>query len=620
MAVSTFDQIGRLFRGRELQFRAVVLTALCSYGGQLIGILLGWPLWLIALATMLPWVPLLSMKIFWTSKHYGFMAAYLLIMILQVGHVGEHVVQVIQFISIHDPKAYCYGFNWYGICNDAHGVFGAIDRETVHFIWDGLILIACIILRVHFRKSKNIWLTLAVIAAAIHQFEHCYLFGIYVFDNSFYRMGGSFLGIQIPSAANRLMEQALGLPAGYAPQNGVLGHDGVVGTLIPFLNPILPSRIPLHFIYNSLVLLPMLLAFRQQVRVIYDEWLAKALPQLSEEQLIAATAQSQNEKFAPGQVIFRQGDPADKFYIITKGQVDISRSAKKDGPEMSVGRLLEGQFFGEIELLGKAERAVTAKAVGPVECLTLNRNVLKEMLASSSDAYKGVDVLLRRRLIQLGALQGLAVQDSVNADPDTVLKTRMIRDRLKMLSADDVSRILGRAPAAVPVISAQAQPIQRAGEVAPRFIAGVAERPAQAARELIDAPRAPLRAPTTEPTVIAPPAGFRRGALLVRSGPSTGMRFEITAPRVIIGRRSADPSSSNLDVPVMQIDDGRISRYHAEIFARPDGLQVSLYIRDMGSANGTWLNGRQLGGEPVRLQDGAAIQVGPDSMLSFRVN
>lgn len=597
MAVSTFDQIARLFRGRELQFRAVVLTALCSYGGQLIGILLGWPLWLIALATILPWVPLLSMKIFWTSKHYGFMAAYLLIMILQVGHVGEHVVQVIQFISIHDPKAYCYGFNWYGICNDAHGVFGAIDRETVHFIWDGLILIACIILRVHFRKSKNIWLTLAVIAAAIHQFEHCYLFGIYVFDNSFYRMGGSFLGIQIPSAANRLMEQALGLPAGYAPQNGVLGHDGVVGTLIPFLNPILPSRIPLHFIYNSLVLLPMLLAFRQQVRVIYDEWLAKALPQLSEEQLIAATAQSQNEKFAPGQVIFRQGDPADKFYIITRGQVDISRSAKKDGPEMSVGRLLEGQFFGEIELLGKAERAVTAKAVGPVECLTLNRNVLKEMLASSSDAYKGVDVLLRRRLIQLGALQGLAVQDSVNADPDTVLKTRMIRDRLKMLSADDVSRILGRAPASVaPVVGSLTQATVRADTA-------VAERPA------------PAPAP-----VPLPSAGFRRGALLVRSGPSTGMRFEITAPRVIIGRRSADPSSSNLEVPVMQIDDGRISRYHAEIFARPDGLQVSLYIRDMGSANGTWLNGRQLGGEPVRLQDGAAIQVGPDSMLSFRVN
>ena len=602
MAVSTFEQLGRLFRGRELQFRAVVLTALCSYGGQLLGILLGWPLWLIALATILPWVPLLSMKILWTSKHYGFMAAYLLIMILQIGHVGEHVVQVVQFIFIYDPKAYCFGFSWYGICNDAHGVFGAIDRETVHFIWDGLILVACIVLRVHFRKSKNIWLTLAVWAAAIHQFEHCYLFGIYLFDRPFYVMGGSFLGIDIPSAANRVIEHAMGLPAGYAPQNGVLGHDGVVGTLLPFLNPILPSRIPLHFIYNSLVLIPMLLAFRQQVRVIYDEWLAKALPELSEEQLIAATVQSQNEKFAPGQVIFRQGDLADKFYIITKGQVDISRSAKKDAPEMAVGRLSEGQFFGEIELLGKAERAVTAKAVGPVECLTLNRDVLKEMLASSSDAYKGVDVLLRRRLVQLGALQGLPVQDTVNADPDTVLKTRMIRNGLKMLQGDDVSRILGRAPAGSASRILSRAPV---GAAPAATLPRPAPQPIQQGANGADLPTSRSPQPT---------AGFRRGALLVRSGPSAGIRFEITAPRIIIGRRSVESSVG--DTPIMQIDDARISRYHTEIFAKPDGL----YIRDMGSANGTWLNSRQLGGEPVRLQDGAEIQVGPDSMLNFRVN
>jgi hypothetical protein len=214
----------------------------------------------------------------------------------------------------------------------------------------------------------------------------------------------------------------------------------------------------------------------------------------------------------------------------------------------------------------------------------------------------------------------------------------MIRERLKMLNADDVSRILGRAPAAVPVIAAQTQPTQRAG-VGAQFIApsvGVAERPVQATpsspgRRQADAPTNYAAGPsrdsrgsgdeTLRPSMPppSPPVGFRRGVLLVRSGPSTGMRFEITAPRIIIGRRSADASSSNLDVPVMQLDDGRISRYHAEIFARPDGHQVSLYIRDMGSANGTWLNGRQLGGEPVRLQEGAEIQVGPDSMLSFRV-
>jgi pSer/pThr/pTyr-binding forkhead associated (FHA) protein len=67
---------------------------------------------------------------------------------------------------------------------------------------------------------------------------------------------------------------------------------------------------------------------------------------------------------------------------------------------------------------------------------------------------------------------------------------------------------------------------------------------------------------------------------------------------------------------MMQIDDARASRHHLEIFARPDGL----YLRDMGSANATWLNGRQLGGEPVRLENGAELHVGPDTVLNFRVN
>ncbi len=594
MAVSTIDQVGRLLRGRELQFRAVVITALCSYFLQLFAIWLHWALWAIALATILPWIPLFTMKVLWTSKHYGFMAIYLVIMILQAGHVGEHVVQVLQFIFIYNPAHGCYGFSWYGICKDAHGVFGELDRETVHFIWDGLILVACVALRIHFRNVKNIWLTLAVIAAAIHQFEHCFLFGIFLFDNNLYTHGGTFLGIHLTA---------------YGAQNGVMGHDGIVGSLIPPLNVILPARIPLHFIYNVFVLIPMILAFRQQVRAIYDEWLAKALPQLSEEQLIAATAQSENVKFAPEQIIFRQGDPSDKFYIITKGQVDVLRRDKRTGQETQVARLAEGQYFGEIGLLGRTERTATVKAVTEVECLALNGEVFKSLMASSAEAYKDVDVVLRRRMVQLGALQGLSVKDSVNADPDTVLKTRMIRDRLKMLQGDDISRILGHGPISVsppsPFGAPQAQPLQPAG-------VAVAERPTVRPNP---APVGATPAFDPEATYQLSPAnkGFHRGALVVRTGPSAGQRFEINAPRIIVGRRSTD---SNTDVPLVQIDDARVSRHHLEIFAQPDGL----YARDLGSANGTWLNGRQLSGEPVRLEDGAEIHVSPDTMLNYQVN
>lgn len=469
------------------------------------------------------------------------------------------------------------GWSWYGGCGDAHGVFGELNVETVHFVWDGVVFIATIVLRIHFRKVKNIWLTLSVIAAGIHQIEHIYLEFIYLFMRDFYSMGGSFLGI-------------LHIANGTAAAAGIMGHNGIVGTAIPPLNVLLPGRINLHFIYNVCVFIPMVLAFRKQLQYVYDEWLAKAMPQLSEEQLIAATAQSENAKFAPGEIIFRQSDPANKFYIITKGQVDVTRVPKKDTPEIVVGRLSEGQYFGEIELLGRTERSVTAKAVAEVECLTLNYEVFKALMIASSEAQKDMDLVLRRRIAQLGVLQGIPAQDSANADPDTVMKTRMIRDRLKLLQGDEVSRILGRTAASNPQVltAAPAQSVQSSS-------VAVAERPAPE---------------TTSP-------GFRRGALLVRNGPSAGMRYEISAPRIIVGRRSATPGTdTHLNVPLMQVDDGRVSRHHVEIVARPDGL----YVRDLGSANGTWLNGSQLGGELIRFQNDAELRLGPDTVLNYQVN
>lgn len=280
------------------------------------------------------------------------------------------------------------------------------------------------------------------------------------------------------------------------------------------------------------------------------------MPQLSEEQLIAATAQSENVKFPAGQIIFRQGDPSDKFYIITKGQVDVLRTDKRNSREVQVARLGEGQYFGEIGVLGRTERTATVKAATDVECLALNRDVFKSLMSASAGAYKEMDIVLRRRLAQLGAIQGVPINDSANADSATVLRTRMIRDRLKMLQGDDVSRILGRNPASISSAPIQPQPIRRG--------VAVAERPVNPA------------------PAFATPAnnGYHRGVLLVRTGPSAGLRYEINAPRIVVGRRS--PSFS-VDVPMMQTDDARISRNHLEIFARPDGL----YVRDMGSANGT---------------------------------
>jgi len=129
-----------------------------------------------------------------------------------------------------------------------------------------------------------------------------------------------------------------------------------------------------------------------------------------------ASSNAEQVKFVAGQIIFRQGDPADKLYIITKGQVEVLRSDKRGGREIRVAQLNEGQYFGEIGVLSQAERTATIQALTPVECLTLDREVLMSVLAASREAYQDMDAVMRRRILELGALHDTVIEISLDAD------------------------------------------------------------------------------------------------------------------------------------------------------------------------------------------------------------
>lgn len=94
-----------------------------------------------------------------------------------------------------------------------------------------------------------------------------------------------------------------------------------------------------------------------------------------------------------------------------------------------------------------------------------------------------------------------------------------------------------------------------------------------------------------------PTGGSRRGSRLVfvRSESQAGLHFAV-ADSVVLGK------SPDADVP---IDDPYASEFHLRITRRRGKLSAS----DLGSANGTYLNGRRLR-NPVDLARGDALQVG----------
>lgn len=101
------------------------------------------------------------------------------------------------------------------------------------------------------------------------------------------------------------------------------------------------------------------------------------------------------ESFEAGEVLIRQGEVGEKFYIIESGAVDVT--GEKDGVPFERATLTAGDFFGEVALLTGAPRNATIVAREPVQVFTLAKEHFDEALQRSKTLEQRLrDVLYRR--------------------------------------------------------------------------------------------------------------------------------------------------------------------------------------------------------------------------------
>ena len=93
----------------------------------------------------------------------------------------------------------------------------------------------------------------------------------------------------------------------------------------------------------------------------------------------------------------------------------------------------------------------------------------------------------------------------------------------------------------------------------------------------------------------------RRASLVMVAGPALGEVYPL-AGDVVIGR---DPAAT------LVIDDAAVSRQHVRVVER-DGIH---FIEDLGSANGTFIDGVRI--TSSRIENGDRIQLGPRVVLRF---
>ena len=120
---------------------------------------------------------------------------------------------------------------------------------------------------------------------------------------------------------------------------------------------------------------------------------------LSEENFAALEPLLQEEHYDFGDVIVRQDDPADSFFILTRGRARALK-IKPDSEEIPLGSLKPGDSFGEAALSEGGTRNATVRCSTAVEVLRIDRNDFLQLTQMVPDMRRYVEMTGRNRAVQ----------------------------------------------------------------------------------------------------------------------------------------------------------------------------------------------------------------------------
>lgn len=121
--------------------------------------------------------------------------------------------------------------------------------------------------------------------------------------------------------------------------------------------------------------------------------------------------------FPAGAIIFRKGDPGDRMFVVTAGEVEVSLTSDT-GDKIVLDTEGVGDFFGEISLLDGGPRTATAVAKKDVDALVIDRGDLDEFIATHPAAALDLLASLGRRLRETNRLLRHTVARNVNREEE----------------------------------------------------------------------------------------------------------------------------------------------------------------------------------------------------------
>jgi CRP-like cAMP-binding protein len=118
---------------------------------------------------------------------------------------------------------------------------------------------------------------------------------------------------------------------------------------------------------------------------------------LDEEAAEALHANMTRAELTRSEVLFHEGDPGDRLYVIVEGKVKLGRTSG-DGRENLLAILGPGEMFGELSLFDPGPRNATATAVSDAVLIGLGSEDLVTWLTGRPDVSRQLLRALARRL------------------------------------------------------------------------------------------------------------------------------------------------------------------------------------------------------------------------------
>lgn len=118
---------------------------------------------------------------------------------------------------------------------------------------------------------------------------------------------------------------------------------------------------------------------------------------LDDDAAAALRASMVERRLTRGQVLFAEGEPGEKLYLIESGKIKLGQTAA-DGRESLIAVLGAGEMLGELSLFDPGPRTATAVALTNCKVLSMGHEALLPWLVGRPDLAVSLMASLARRL------------------------------------------------------------------------------------------------------------------------------------------------------------------------------------------------------------------------------